>query len=97
MSTRTITLRSDLAERLEAIAKQQGRSIDDVLEELLHTYAPISNVNWALAVAEGMEAAEIAWIDDANASTNSGAHFEQHLQERWEQSQSKGSSLNGDD
>lgn len=96
MTDRTITLRSDLVERLEALASHEGKTLNEVVEQFLNGYISISGGNWALAVAEGMEAAEIAWIDDANASTNSGDHFEQHLRERWEQSQSKGSSLNGD-
>lgn len=39
MTDRTITLRSDLVERLETLAGQQGRSIDEVFGELLENYA----------------------------------------------------------
>ena len=94
MTDRTITLRSDLVERLETLAEQQGRSLDEVgnelLSELLNTYAPTSSGNWALAVAEGMEAAEIDWIDDPDASLNSRAYFQQHLREQWERTQNGG-------
>jgi predicted transcriptional regulator len=68
MTNRTITLRADLAERLEDLARRQGRSIDEVFADLLNIYAPQAGGNWALAVAEGMEAADIDWIDDPNAS-----------------------------
>jgi len=88
MTDRTITLRSDLVERLEALAGQQGRTIDDVFGELLNSYAPVGGGNWALAVAEGMEAATIDWIDDSDASMNSRANFERHLREQWERTQS---------
>lgn len=88
MTDRTITLRSDLVERLEALAGQQGRTIDDVFGELLNSYAPVGGGNWALAVAEGMEAADIAWIDDPDASVNSRNDFERHLREQWERTQS---------
>ena len=88
MTDRTITLRSDLVERLEALAGQQGRTIDDVFEELLNSYAPVGGGSWALAVAEGMEAAAIAWIDDPDASVNSRHEFERHLREQWERTQS---------
>lgn len=71
MTDRTITLRADLVERLEALAHRQGRSLDDVFGELLNTYAPVQSGNWALVVAEGMEAADIHWIDDPDASANS--------------------------
>lgn len=91
MTDRAIMLRSDLVERLEALAGQQGRTIDEVLNELLNSYAPVGSGNWALAVAEGMEAADIDWIDDPDASVNSRAHFERHLRERWEKTQSEGS------
>ena len=91
MTDRTITLRSDLVERLETLAERQGRSLDEVFDELLNTYAPTAGGNWALVVAEGMEAADIAWIEDPDASMNSRDHFEQHLRERWERTQSDGS------
>ncbi len=93
MTDRTITLRSELVERLETLAERQGRSLDDVFSEILNTYAPTTSGNWALAVAEGMEAANIDWIDDPNASLNSRAHFQQHLREKWERTQNGG----GDD
>lgn len=91
MTDRTITLRSDLVERLETLAGQQGRTLDDVFGELLNSYAPTGSSNWALAVAEGMEAADVAWIDDPDASMNSRDHFERHLREQWEKTQSEGS------
>jgi predicted transcriptional regulator len=75
MTDRTITLRSELVERLESLAAQHGRSLDeignDLLSELLDTRAPNQCGSWALAVAEGMEAAGIDWIDDPDASLNS--------------------------
>jgi len=86
MTDRTITLRSDLVERLEALASDEGKLLNEVIEELLNRFVPIGG-NWALAVAEGMEGAEIAWIDDPDASSNSRDHFEQHLHERWDESQ----------
>jgi predicted transcriptional regulator len=90
MTDRTITLRSDLVERLETLAGQQGRTLDDVFGELLNSYAPVGRSNWALAVAEGMEAADVAWIDDPDASVNSRDYFERNLREQWEKTQSDG-------
>jgi predicted transcriptional regulator len=87
VTDRTITLRSDLVERLEALARRQGRSLDEVFGELLNTYAPVQSGNWALAVAEGMEAADISWLDDPDASAHSRAHFERHLREKWQRTQ----------
>jgi predicted transcriptional regulator len=90
MISRTITLRSDLVERLETLAERQGRSLDEVFGDLLSTYAPAPGGNWALAVAEGMEAADIQWIDDPDASMNSRRDFERHLREKWRASQDAG-------
>ena len=87
MTDRTITLRSDLVERLEALAQRQGRSLDDVFGDLLNTYVPVQSGNWSLAVAEGMEAADIDWIDDPDASVSSREHFRQHLHEKWRRTQ----------
>ena len=87
MTDRTITLRSDLVERLETLAEQQGRSLDDVFGELLGAYAPEYGTNWALTVAEGMEAAEVDWRDDPEASENSRMHYERHLREKWQRTQ----------
>ncbi|MEP7290205.1 MAG: hypothetical protein ABI835_00425 [Chloroflexota bacterium] len=80
---RTISLRSDLVERLETLAQTQGRTIDDVFDDLLEHYLPPAGGNWAIAVAEGMEAANIEWRDDPDASTRSREQFEQHLREKW--------------
>jgi predicted transcriptional regulator len=87
MTDRTITLPSDLVERLETLAERQGRTVEAVFGELLNSYAPVGGGNWALAVAEGMEAADIDWIDDPDASVNSRAHFERHLREKWARTQ----------
>ena len=69
MTDRTVTLRSELVERLEKLA--QGRTLDEVVDELLDQAVPpqSGNKNWALAVAEGMEATDIDWIDEPEAST----------------------------
>jgi metal-responsive CopG/Arc/MetJ family transcriptional regulator len=90
MADRTITLPSELLERLETLAERQGQSLDELFSDLLNLYAPIPSGNWALAVAEGMEAADIDWIDDPDASTNSGKYFQQHLREKWERAQNGG-------
>jgi hypothetical protein len=84
MSNRTISLRSDLVDRLETLAEQQGRSLDEVFSELLGSYAstPTSGGNWALALAEAMEAADIEWIDDPDASINSRANFKRYLSQK---------------
>jgi predicted transcriptional regulator len=87
MAERTVTLRSDLVDRLETIAEQQARSVDEVLGDLLGLYVPPENGNWALAVAEAMEAADIDWIDDPDASVNSREEYKRYLQEKWQRSQ----------
>jgi len=79
MDTRTITLPADLADRLESLATQQGRSVADLVVEILGHYAPTDTGNWALSVAEGMETADIPWLDDPDASMNSAERFRQHL------------------
>ncbi len=86
MTDRTITLRSDLVERLEALASHEGKTLNEVVEQFLDRFTSISG-NCALAVAEGMEGAEIVWIDDPDVSSNSRDHFERHLREQWDESQ----------
>jgi predicted transcriptional regulator len=93
MTERTISLRSELVERLERLA--QGRNLNEVLNELLQqTASPVSE-NWALAVAEGMEAADIEWLDEPDASTRSRERFEQHLREKWLRTQTSDTGDNG--
>jgi hypothetical protein len=82
MTDRMITLPAELVERLEMLAQAQGRSIDEVFGELIEQYSPSPTGNWALIVAEGMEAADIAWQDDSDASTYSRESFKQHLREK---------------
>ena len=88
MAEKTITLRADLVERLETLAQAQGRSLEDVLVSLLETQpAPGQQENWALALAEGMAAANIPWIDQQDASTTSRQHYQDDLYRRWQETQ----------
>ncbi len=80
MNSGTITLPADLMSYFETLAEQQGRSLDEIVAELLSTYVPASGGNWALNVAEGVEAANIDWIDDPDASANSR---EQYVMRNW--------------
>ncbi len=86
MTARTITLRSELVEQLEKLARAQGRTLDDVLRDLLEQYTPPGN-NWALTLAEEMEKADIDWIDEPNASAHSRDHFQQYNYEKWQRTQ----------
>jgi predicted transcriptional regulator len=90
MTERNISLRAEIVERLEILAERQQRSVDDFLIDLLNTYSPQSTGNWATTVAEGMEAAEISWLDDPDASINSRQHFQNYLHQKWEQTQNSG-------
>ncbi len=92
MINRTITLPADLVARFELLADQQGRSLDELFADLLTNYRPTSSGNWALNVAEGMETADIDWIDDPDASTKSRALFTGHLDEKWKHTQNTGGS-----
>jgi predicted transcriptional regulator len=89
MTARTITLPSEIVEQLETLAQQQGRTLDDVLRELLEHYAP-SRRNWALDIADAMERADINWQEDPSLSTTSRENFEQHHYEEWKRTQDAG-------
>ena len=83
MTDRAITLRSDLVERFEELAREQGRSADDLFGEMIERFPRAKNPknNWLLEAAEEMEAADINWIDDPDASLHSHERFEQYLSE----------------
>jgi predicted DNA-binding protein len=86
MPAKTITLPAELVERLETLARTQGRTLDEVLSDLLERYTPI-DPNWALTLAEAMEEADITWQDEASLSAHSREHFEQHSYEQWQRTQ----------
>lgn len=86
MAAKTITLRSDLVERFERLARAQGRTLDDVFNDLLEQYTSAGE-NWALALAEAMEEADINWHDEADLSAYSRKNFEQHTYEKWQRTQ----------
>jgi hypothetical protein len=92
MDHRTITLPADLVERFEQLADESGRSVDELFAELLSSYAPSSDGNWALTVAAGMETADINWIDEPDASAKSREQFKRNLDEKWKRSQNIGGS-----
>ena len=83
----TMTVRSDLRERLEALAAAQNQSVDEVLENLLPP--PPTRENWALAFAEEMEAADIDWVIDPEASVKSRERYKQHVYEKWLRTQNQ--------
>jgi len=76
-----LMIRTDLHQRLQALAAQQGQSVDEVLEHLLPP--PPTEENWALAFAQDMEAADIDWVNDPNASVKSRDHYQQYVYEKW--------------
>lgn len=76
MTDRTITLRAGLVERLELLASVRGPSMDEVVSDLLERSPAPAKRNWALALAEAMEAPGIEWQDEPNASEDSRAQFE---------------------
>ena len=84
MSDRTITLPADLVFSLEKLALQQGRSLDELVIALLRESGPLPSGtgNWALAVAENMEQADITWKDEPDASTTSREAFRRHLDQK---------------
>jgi hypothetical protein len=86
MTAKTISLRSDLVDRLENLAQTQGRTLDEVFSDLLDHYSP-DRQNWALALAEGMEAADIEWQDDPSAAERSREYYEQYLADQWQRTQ----------
>jgi predicted transcriptional regulator len=86
MAEKTITLRAELVERLERIASEQGRSVDEVVEDMLPKQAVNPLNNWALRLAEGMAAADIDWQEPPEGKT-SRELYEDHLQEKWLRSQ----------
>jgi predicted transcriptional regulator len=82
METRTIILPAQLVSRLEMLAQRRGRSLDEMLGDLIEDAAPAKNSQWAVALAEGMEASEIDWIDDPDASETSRVHLEAYLSQK---------------
>lgn len=86
MAAKTITVRADLVERLESLAQIQGRSLDDVFEDLLEQYSALKP-NWALSLAEAMEEADIDWQDESSLSEQSRRNFEQHTLDKWQRTQ----------
>ncbi len=87
MEERTLTLRADLVDRLEAMASKQGRTIEDVLDDVLEDVEPAAEKpnNWALAVVRAATEANIEWEDlpnIANASESGNLYYEDRYQ-RW--------------
>jgi hypothetical protein len=86
MNERTITLASDLVEELEWIATQQNCSLNELMAEVVETLREkrqgISPNGWALALAETMEQAPIAWEIEPNLSSESLQNYQDYLNQR---------------
>lgn len=88
MTEKTITLRAELVERLEALAQQTGQSIDDILASILNAQTEQSkSSNWAMAVVRGMAEADIDWVDAPDLSEKGSRIYREDLHQRWAQSQ----------
>ena len=86
MAEKTIRLRAELVDRLESLATAQGRSVDDVLTNLLaETEAP-QNL-WTMELIEAMADETIVWRDVPDLSESSRERFQQAQFERWQQTQ----------
>jgi len=86
MNERTITLASHLVEELEWIATQQNCSLNELMAEVVETLREkrqgISPNGWALALAETMEQAPIAWEIEPNLSSESLQNYQDYLNQR---------------
>ncbi|MCB9453847.1 MAG: hypothetical protein H6672_20645 [Anaerolineaceae bacterium] len=88
MDEKTITLRGDLVEQLEAIASTEGRSVDEVLAALLASQtAPRTQANWAVNLAQAMADEAIPWKEEAELSTHSRDLFQDDRYQRWQETQ----------
>jgi hypothetical protein len=88
MEEKTIKLRAELVEQLEKLASVQGRSVDEVLADLIESRsAPRAGSGWALRVAERMENLDIEWHDEPELSSRSRETYQNDLYERWQRSQ----------
>jgi hypothetical protein len=81
MAERTITLRAKLVERLEQMASEQGRTVDEVLEALVMGKARNPKNQWALDLADGMAAADIDWKEPPAGKT-SREMYEEYIHEQ---------------
>lgn len=73
MTEKTITLRAELVDQLEALASARGSSIDEVVAHLLEPQVVRGNHNWALALAEAMESEDIVWLDETEGTVGGEA------------------------
>ncbi|GAB4519257.1 MAG: hypothetical protein OHK0046_27830 [Anaerolineae bacterium] len=97
MAERTITLRAELVEQLETLAATQGRTLDDLLSDLVAAPQPISQPNnrWTVQVAEAMAAADIEWLDVPTLSEDSRKLYEEAQYQAWLRTQHHDEQDNG--
>lgn len=89
MSDRTIQLRADLADQLESLAEAQNRSLNDLVNEMIHQYKSQSaRADQLLALADGMKKADIAWREMPDASEIGRKAYEDAVYDQWLKTQS---------
>lgn len=85
MSQKSISLPSELIERLEALAQAQGRTVAEVFDDMLAQYhaSQSQGSQWAVQLAQNMAQAEIAWQENPDLSQHSQDDFADDAYQRW--------------
>lgn len=79
-----LIIRTDLRERIEALATQRGQSVDEVLEGLLPALPDTDDDNWVTRLVSKLAASPHEPNADPETPEQSRAHFETYLREKWE-------------
>lgn len=84
MSDSTITLSTEIVVRLEMLAEQEGRNLNELFTDLLQQYQPApSNKQWAAKLVTHMENAAIDWLDEADLSAHSATNYADASYQTW--------------
>lgn len=86
MTEKTLTLKGEIVERMEAVAQQQGRSIEAVLSDVFPPQTVVIASEFGRALVKAM--ADVEWvIDDPDLSTNSRDNYQEARYQEWQRSQ----------
>ena len=79
-----LMIRTDLRERIEALATERGQSVDEVLEGLLPALPDTETDNWVTRLVSTLETIPQKPNAESETPEQSREHFETYLREKWE-------------
>ena len=78
-----LMVRKDLQKRIEMLAREQGQSVDEMLEGLLPALSDTDEDNWVTRLVSNLQSIQTESSTEPESPEQSRESFEAYLREKW--------------